>query len=193
MVTYLSYSSSLTKTILWIPFSCLFLQTEYYITNESNISEMASTYNTSHYILAWIHAVSNDQGLEKSPHHITSSMKAAHSETFCDDSGLSSLMDKPSRRRLFVEGAKKKFHRLFEKGGMTRVEKEDQVQAMSFIEIFNLWQSVNLAAGNIILASLGPSIYNLGFLDASLCAVFAAIIGSYPAAYICTYYQYSTM
>lgn len=67
---------------------------------------------------------------------------------------------------------------------MRQIELEDRYQVMSFLEIFNLWQSVNLAAGNIILASLGPSTFGLGFVDASLCAVSAAVIGSFLPAYI---------
>lgn len=111
-------------------------------------------------------------------------MDTAHSETLCNTSEPPSKRNPQSRWLLLVKSLQRKFVKVFEHGGMRRVEREDRNQVMSFLELFNLWQSVNLAAGNIILASLGPSIFNLSFLDASLCAIFAAMLGSLPPAYL---------
>lgn len=73
--------------------------------------------------------------------------------------------------------------------GIHRV-REDEKSAkttLSFIQIILLWLSINTAAQNITLASIGQSVYGLGFLDASLCSVAGGILGSIPAAYTATW------
>ena len=57
----------------------------------------------------------------------------------------------------------------------------------SIIQIAVLWISINLCANNVALGLLGPSIFGLSFKDSALCAVFGAIVGSIPTAYIATW------
>lgn len=54
---------------------------------------------------------------------------------------------------------------------------------LSFLNIVVLWFSINTAPQNITLASIGQEVYGLGFVDATLCSVFGAVLGSIPVAY----------
>ncbi|KAE9973718.1 hypothetical protein BLS_003462 [Venturia inaequalis] len=56
-----------------------------------------------------------------------------------------------------------------------------------FYQIFVLWFSINLAANNITLGMLGPAVFELSFLDSSLCAVFGMLVGCVPVAYTATF------
>ena len=69
--------------------------------------------------------------------------------------------------------------------GIHRVRTNEQTPktTLSFLQIVVLWFSINTASQNIILASIGGSVYGLGFVDATLCSVFGAIVGSIPVAY----------
>ena len=73
--------------------------------------------------------------------------------------------------------------------GIHRVKEHGKTAktTLSFIQIILLWLSINTAAQNITLASIGQSVYGLGFLDAALCSVFGGIVGSIPAAYTATW------
>jgi hypothetical protein len=73
--------------------------------------------------------------------------------------------------------------------GIQRVRENEKSAktTLSFMQIVLLWMSINTAAQNITLASIGQSVYGLGFVDAALCSVFGAILGSIPAAYIATW------
>jgi Permease for cytosine/purines, uracil, thiamine, allantoin len=73
--------------------------------------------------------------------------------------------------------------------GIQRVEEHEKVQIswLAYLQVFGLWVSVNLAPNNITLGMLGPAVYELSFRDASLCAVFGAVIGSVPVAWIATW------
>ena len=42
----------------------------------------------------------------------------------------------------------------------------------------------NLAANNVTLGMLGPAVFELGFLDSCLCAVFGMLVGCLPVAYL---------
>lgn len=57
----------------------------------------------------------------------------------------------------------------------------------SYVQAFCLWMSINLAAVNITLGMLAPTVYELSFKDAAFCAVFGALAGSVPVAYIATW------
>lgn len=50
-----------------------------------------------------------------------------------------------------------------------------------------LWVSINLAAVNITLGMLAPTVFGLGFTDAALCAVGGSAIGSVAVAYVATW------
>ena len=69
--------------------------------------------------------------------------------------------------------------------GIHRVRPEEQTPktTLGFLRIVVLWFSINTAAQNITLASIGQSVYGLGFVDATLCSVFGGILGSVPVAY----------
>lgn len=73
--------------------------------------------------------------------------------------------------------------------GIERVMPEDRhsTSQLGFGQIGILWFSINLAANNITLGMLGPSVFQLGFTDAALCAVFGMIVGITPVAYIATF------
>ncbi|KAF7911102.1 uncharacterized protein EAF01_002610 [Botrytis porri] len=69
--------------------------------------------------------------------------------------------------------------------GIHRVLPAEQTtkSTLSFLQIVVLWFSINTAPQNITLASIGASVYGLGFLDATLCSVFGAMVGILPVAY----------
>ena len=73
--------------------------------------------------------------------------------------------------------------------GMQRVEPHE-THGLSWkrhLQVFLLWFSINLAAVNITLGMLAPTLYALSFKDAALCAVFGSLTGSLPVAYIATW------
>ena len=73
--------------------------------------------------------------------------------------------------------------------GVQRVEpfECEDLSWKSYLQAFNLWFSVNLAAVNITLGMLAPTIFFLSFKDASLCAVFGSLLGSIATSYIATW------
>lgn len=77
----------------------------------------------------------------------------------------------------------------FEARGIERVPENERMTKLTWIaylQSFLLWVSINLAANNITLGMLGPAIYGLSFRDTALCAVFGALLGSIPAAWMAT-------
>lgn len=80
-------------------------------------------------------------------------------------------------------------HYNLEARGIQRVHEDERMPKLSWIsylQTFLLWVSINLAANNITLGMLGPAVYGLSFRDASLCAVFGALVGSIVASWIAT-------
>jgi hypothetical protein len=73
--------------------------------------------------------------------------------------------------------------------GIQRVEEHERLSLtwIAYLQVFLLWVSINLAANNITLGMLGPLVYNLSFLDSSLCSVFGIVIGSLTAAWSATW------
>jgi purine-cytosine permease-like protein len=73
--------------------------------------------------------------------------------------------------------------------GIQRVMPEDRhsLSQLGFGQIGILWFSVNLAANNITLGMLGPAVFHLSFLEASLCGVFGMLVGCFPVAYVATF------
>ncbi|KAL8781514.1 MAG: hypothetical protein Q9213_005963 [Squamulea squamosa] len=57
----------------------------------------------------------------------------------------------------------------------------------SYLQPFFLWSSVNLAAQNVTLGMLGPTLFVLSFRDASLCAFFGSLIGATGVSYVATF------
>ncbi|KAH8700353.1 putative nucleoside transporter [Talaromyces proteolyticus] len=73
--------------------------------------------------------------------------------------------------------------------GIQRVE-ENERQKLSWVaclQVFLLWVSINLAANNITLGMLGPTVYELSFRDSALCSVFGIFVGSLAAAWAATW------
>lgn len=77
--------------------------------------------------------------------------------------------------------------------GIHRVKETEKSAktTLSFWQIVILWISINAAAQNITLASIGQSVFGLGFVDATLMSVFGGILGSIPAAYTATWGPWS--
>ena len=73
--------------------------------------------------------------------------------------------------------------------GIQRVEPHEthDLSWKRYLQIFVLWFSINLAAVNITLGMLAPTVFALSFKDAALCAVFGSLTGSLPVAYIATW------
>ncbi|KAL2868027.1 purine-cytosine permease family protein [Aspergillus lucknowensis] len=74
--------------------------------------------------------------------------------------------------------------------GIERVQEHERIPRLtwvSYLQVFLLWMSVNLAANNISLGMLGPAVYGLSFLDSALCAVFGALVGATAASWMATW------
>jgi hypothetical protein len=73
--------------------------------------------------------------------------------------------------------------------GIHRVEDHEKTskKTLSMLQIVLLWLSINTAAQNITLGSIGQSVYGLGFVDAALCSCLGGVVGSIPAAYTATW------
>jgi purine-cytosine permease-like protein len=74
--------------------------------------------------------------------------------------------------------------------GIERVQEHERIPKLtwvSYLQVFLLWMSVNLAANNITLGMLGPAVYGLSFLDSALCAVFGALVGATAASWMATW------
>ncbi|KAL4763950.1 purine-cytosine permease family protein [Aspergillus foveolatus] len=74
--------------------------------------------------------------------------------------------------------------------GIERVQEDERIPHISwvsYLQVFLLWMSVNLAANNITLGMLGPAVYGLSYLDSALCAVFGALLGSISSSWMATW------
>lgn len=112
-------------------------------------------------------------------------------ETITDDGNTQHWHSHVSRR---LAGYMKRFEQQLveyniEARGIQRVEEQERhaLTWVTYLQVFLLWVSINLAANNITLGMLGPSVYGLSFLDSSLCSVFGAIVGSLAAAWSATW------
>lgn len=94
----------------------------------------------------------------------------------------------------FLLGAKRVERVLgLEARGIHRVKSHEQSAktTLTFMQIVVLWISINTAAQNITLASIGQSVFGLGFVDAVLCSIFGAVLGCIPVAYVATWGPWS--
>lgn len=74
--------------------------------------------------------------------------------------------------------------------GIERVAVDERMKRntwMSYLQVFLLWISINLAPNNITLGMLGPAVYGLSFRDSALCAVFGALVGSIVSSWMATW------
>lgn len=54
----------------------------------------------------------------------------------------------------------------------------------AYLQAFVLWVSINLAAVNITLGMLAPTVFGLSFTDAAVCAVGGSAVGSVAVSYV---------
>jgi len=76
-----------------------------------------------------------------------------------------------------------------EERGIQRVPEDARYtpSIMGLVQMSLLWFSINLTANNVAVGLLGPLVYDLGFVDSALCAVFGGMLGGAGAAYMSTY------
>jgi len=74
----------------------------------------------------------------------------------------------------------------FESRGITRVPPEERnpPSLLADFQVFVMWFSANVSVNNLTAGLLGPLVFQLGFLDSALCAVFGALLGSASTAYM---------
>ncbi|KAM3069318.1 Vitamin B6 transporter, variant 2 [Clarireedia jacksonii] len=118
-------------------------------------------------------------GLDPSPIDRPNLKSSAHDATI-------PITSTPPRNRFFQKTERIERFLGIEARGIHRVLPEEQTPetTLTFLQIVVLWFSMNTAPQNITLASIGSSVYGLGFLDATMCSVFGAILGILPVAYV---------
>lgn len=104
-----------------------------------------------------------------------------------DDSQTTSFAGKLRRQIKSLEKTMAYYN--LEARGIQRVMPSERhsMNNLGYTQIGILWFSINLAANNVTLGMLGPAVFYLSFLDASLCAVFGMLVGCLPVAYIATF------
>lgn len=70
--------------------------------------------------------------------------------------------------------------------GITRVLPEERhaTSLAGYIQMALLWLSANVTANNLAVGLLGPLVFELGFVDSSLCAVFGSFVGCLAMSYM---------
>ena len=70
--------------------------------------------------------------------------------------------------------------------GISRVPPDERVAPshLGYVNMALLWYSANITANNLAVGFLGPLLFGLGFVDSSLCVVFACFLGSLGPAYM---------
>lgn len=123
------------------------------------------------------------------PHQEDIEKHPGHSVTVDDSNPPSSV---PSTPALLVPSI---FHRWnnrienladFEARGITRVPPDERQvpSVLGYIQMILLWFSANITINNLAVGLCGPLIFDLGFKDSALCAVFGTIAGTLPTAYM---------
>jgi hypothetical protein len=74
----------------------------------------------------------------------------------------------------------------FEARGITRVPPEERNEPSLWddISVALLWFSANISVNNLTVGMFGPMVFQLGFLDCAMCAVFGALLGALSTAYM---------
>lgn len=74
----------------------------------------------------------------------------------------------------------------FEARGIARVPPEERQPPSTAgdVQIALLWFSANISCNNLIVGLYGPLLFQLGFLDSAMCAVFGAFLGSLSTAFM---------
>lgn len=75
---------------------------------------------------------------------------------------------------------------VFEARGIARVPLDERQppSTASDVQIALLWFSANISCNNLIVGLYGPLLFQLGFLDSAMCAVFGAFLGSLSTAFM---------
>ena len=109
------------------------------------------------------------------------------------DSALEDTIDRPTSTFATIVQPLRTFERYLirynlEARGLRRVlpQETHAIRLLSYFQAFFLWMSVNLAANNITLGMLAPTVFHLSFTDSALCAVFGSLVGSIAVAWIST-------
>jgi hypothetical protein len=103
-------------------------------------------------------------------------------------------IDEPTPSNKFLQWSRRVERLLqIEARGIHHVKASDQSPktTLSFLQIVILWFSINTASQNITLASIGQAFFGLGFVDATLCSILGAIVGTIPVAYTATWGPWS--
>jgi hypothetical protein len=77
----------------------------------------------------------------------------------------------------------------FEARGLARVHESERHPApnMSLLQMLLLWFSANLTINNLAVTLTGPLLFQLGFVDSALCAIFGVALGALSTAYMATW------
>ncbi|ORY09827.1 hypothetical protein BCR34DRAFT_602550 [Clohesyomyces aquaticus] len=77
----------------------------------------------------------------------------------------------------------------FEARGITRVPPSERQQpsGAAYLQMVLLWFSANITMNNLVVGLYGPLLFQLGFLDSSLCAVGGVALGAASTAYMSTW------
>ena len=76
----------------------------------------------------------------------------------------------------------------FEARGLARVPSDErQLPPGGHLPMFMLWFSANTVIVVLAVGLTGPLVFQLGFLDSAMCAVFGTMLGAATAAYMGTW------
>lgn len=77
----------------------------------------------------------------------------------------------------------------FEARGISPVlpSERQRPSSAAYLQMMLLWFSANITVNNLVVGLYGPLLFQLGFLDASLCAVFGVALGAASTAYMGTW------
>ncbi|KAF5011052.1 hypothetical protein FDECE_2791 [Fusarium decemcellulare] len=105
------------------------------------------------------------------------------------DENVSTL--EPVEASSFLKTVNRRIERFagLETRGIDRVPPEERQPASSAadLQVALLWFSANLSLNNLATGLFGPMVFNLGFLDSALLAVFGTILGACSTAYMATW------
>jgi hypothetical protein len=97
----------------------------------------------------------------------------------------------PNRRTSWIYAWNTRIESLagFEARGIARVlpDERQPPSSVAYLQMFLLWFSANITINNLVVGLYGPLLFQLGFLDSSLCAVFGAALGAVSTAYMGTW------
>jgi hypothetical protein len=77
----------------------------------------------------------------------------------------------------------------FEARGLARVHESERHPASntSLLQMLLLWFSANLTINNLAVTLTGPLLFELGFVDCAMCAIFGVTLGALSTAYMATW------